>query len=114
MTVVPKCLINSQYAPASAGILYTAPGGINTIVDEFSVTNITSGNVALTVYYIPSGGSAGASNTIVGALSIAANTQVDLTQYLKGILNTGDAISVLGASASSLVVRASGREVTLA
>lgn len=112
MAVTAKNLINSKYAADSATTEYTAPASTRTIIDKFTATNITGGAVTLTVYLVPSGGSAGDSNKVISALSIAAGATDDIEELKNQILATGDFISVLAGAATSIVIRASGREVT--
>lgn len=113
MTVTPKNLFEGQFAPGSATTLYTAPLSTHTIIDKFTACNISGGSVNLTVYLVPSGGTAGTSNAVLSAFPIASGATLDLTQIQNQILNAGDFISVLAGSASSITVRGSGREVAL-
>lgn len=112
MSVVSKTLISSKYAnSASATTEYTVPSSTRTIIDKFVVNNITGGGVTLSVYLVPLGSSAGNSNLIY-ATTVSANTTVDLTMIKGFTLDTGDFISILAGAANSLVIRASGREVS--
>lgn len=112
MSVLAKCLINSQFAPATTGNLYAAPANVRTIIDKFTVTNTTASAATLTVHIMPSGGSLGAGNIIVSAQSIAAGALVDFTALQNHILNSGDSIQVLSGTANALTIRANGREVS--
>jgi hypothetical protein len=111
MSVTAKNLIASKHAAGSATTEYTAAAATRVIIDKFTATNITGGAITLTIYLVPSGGSAGASNTIISALSIAAGATTDLTQLQNQILNSGDFVSVFASAATSIVIRMSGREV---
>lgn len=114
VVAVPVVLITAQYAPSSATTLYTAPAGQTVIIDQFSVANNDSSAHTISVYIIASGGSAAATNLVVDALSFpavgTAGSSGNLSMLQNQILNPGDQISVLGSSASVLVVRASGRQ----
>lgn len=112
MSVTATPLFESQFAPASTQTIYTSPSQTVTIVDKFTATNITGSNVALTIYIVQSGGSAGSSNTIIGALSITANTQMSLDSYMQHVLAAGDFIAALAGTGSAIVLRGSGRQVT--
>lgn len=112
MAVTAKVLINSKNAASSATTEYTTPVGTRTIVDSFTATNTDASARTLSVYLVPSGGSAGASNLIIKELSIAAGETKEVTSLQKQILAAGDVISVLASVASVVVIRASGREVT--
>lgn len=111
MSVTAAALFEAQYAPASLTTVYTSQAGTTTIVDKFTVTNITGGNVNLTVCIVGSGGTAGSSNAILDVYQVDNNLTVDLSQYLQHVLGPGDFISVLSSAASSLVIRGSGRQV---
>lgn len=112
MTVIAKALFNPVQAAAAETTQYTAPSGTRTIIDKFTGTNTTGGAVSLTVKLIPNGGSAGASNTIVSARSLAAGECYTFPEIVGHVLNPGDVISTLASSATSITVRGSGREVT--
>lgn len=105
-------LINSKYAASSATTEYTVPASTTTTIDSFTVTNSTGGAVNITVYLVPSGGSAGPSNVIVSAQAISAGATTVLSSLANQTLSTGDFISVFASAATSLTIRASGREAT--
>lgn len=111
MTVTAKALIEAKYASTSAATEYTATG-VRTIIDKFTATNTDAAAVTLTVYIVPSGQTAGATYTVISAKSIAAGATADLSELQNQILNSGDFISVFASTASKLVIRMSGREVT--
>ena len=111
MSVSVKPLILSKYASNVDTAEYTTPSSTNTIIDKFIARNNTGGAVTLTIYLVPNGGSSGNDN-LYYSTSIAANTTVDLTEIKGNILATGGAIRVLAGAASSITIRASGREVT--
>jgi len=110
-TVTAKCLVESAYAASSATTVYTSPAATTTIIDKFTATNTDSGAHTITVYLVPSGGTAGGSNTITSAYSIAAGTAVELTELKNHVLATGDFISAFADSASKVIIRASGRQI---
>lgn len=112
MAVTADVLINTKYAANSAANEYQSAVGTKTIIDKFTATNTTGGAVTLTVALVPSGGSEGASNRILSAFSIPANTCLDLTQIQNQILAAGDFISCTAGSSSAIVIRCSGRKVT--
>lgn len=112
MSVVSRVLISSKYAnSAQTTTEYTAPASTRTIIDKLTITNITAGDLEITVYLVPNGSAAGNSNLIYKK-DVVANTTADLTDIKGHTLDTGDFISILGEAANSLVIRASGREVS--
>lgn len=112
MTVSVKCLIEPAQAPAAVATQYTAPVGVRTIIDKFTGTNVTAGAVALTVYLVNAAGTAGVTNEIVAAKSLAAGECYTFPEIAGHVLNPGDFIAFLAAAAASITVRASGREVS--
>lgn len=112
MSVTAKPLINSKFASNSNTTEYTTPSLTRTIIDKFTATNITAGAVTLSIYIVPSAGSAGTSNQIIKDVSIAAGATTDFSSLQNQILATGDFISVAASAVSSITIRASGREVT--
>lgn len=111
MTTTAKPLITSKYAANAETTEYTAATGTRTIIDKFTAYNGTAGAVTLTVKLIASGGSAGASNIIV-VKSIAVGVTETFAEIVGHVLEAGGFISVLAGAATSLVIRASGRELT--
>jgi hypothetical protein len=111
MSIIAKKLIASHYASVAATTEYTCPASTNTIIDKFTATNTDVGAQMITVYLVPSGGTAGASNTIISALPLSAGQTKDFSELQNHILNAGDFISVFVSVASKIVIRASGREI---
>lgn len=112
MTVTAKCLLEAKYAENAETTQYTAPTGTRTIVDKCTATNVTGSPATLTWRLVPSGGSAGASNTITYTKTVAAGVTETFPEMVGQALNTGDSVSSLASAATTLVIRLSGREVT--
>lgn len=110
MTVTAKCLFDSKYAEAAQTTQYTATG-VRTILDKFTAYNGTAGAVTLAVNIVASGGTAGASNLKV-LRNIAAGETYTFPEIVGQVLNAGSFLSTIAGAATSLVIRASGREVT--
>jgi hypothetical protein len=83
-----------------------------TIIDKFTVTNTTAGNVTISVNLVTSGGSPGASNLIVDTRSIAPDECYTMPELVGQALESGGFISTIASAATSLTIRASGREIT--
>lgn len=112
MTVTAKCLIEPLQASNADTTQYVAPASTRTIIDKFTGTNTTAGAVTLTVNLVAVGGSVSASNTIVSAKSLAAGECYTFPELVGHVLNTGDFLSTIAGAATSITIRASGREVT--
>lgn len=112
MPVTAKPLILAKYAADTLTNEYTVPAGTRTIIDKFTATNISGGAVTLNVHIVPPGGSADNSNKILSSVSIASNATLDSAAMQNQIMSATGFISVSASAASSIVIRASGREVT--
>lgn len=112
MTTSSTVLIQSKYAPNTQTTEYTTPSNTKTIIDKFTVSNDSGGGVSFAVNIVDSGGSAGASNLILPTKTIADGETYECPELIGRRLNAGDFISLIAGAASSLVIRAEGREIT--
>lgn len=111
MAVNPKVLISAKYASNTETTEYTTPTGTRTMIDKFIGYNGSGAGVTLTVKLVPSGSTAGASNT-VQVKSVSAGETYTFPEIVGSYLEPGGFISVLASAASSIVIRASGRETS--
>lgn len=111
MTVTAKPLIDTAYASNAQTTVYTAPAGTRTIIDKFYAFNNTGGAVTLAVNIVTSGGAAGAGN-LMEFKSIPTVEGYGFPAVVGQVLDPGDFISVIAGAATSVVLRASGREVS--
>jgi hypothetical protein len=111
MTTTSKPLYPSGYAPATETTVYTVATGVRTIIDKCTGYNGAATSVSLTVKLVPSGGTAGASN-ITAVKTIAPGTTYIFPEIVGQVLGAGEFVSMLAGSATSIVIRISGREVT--
>jgi len=111
MTVTVKVLIPAKQAENTQTTQYTATN-CRTIIDKFTVTNTTAGNVTFSVNLVTSGGSAAASNLILDNRSIAPDECYTCPELVGQALESGGFISTIAGAATSLTIRASGREIT--
>jgi len=113
MTVTNKVLIQPLLLTAAQVTLYTAPSGAKAIIDKATVTNVNpTDNVSISVNLVSLGASASTTNLLVDARVVAVGETYALPEMVGHNLATGDFISVLASSASSLSLRVSGREIT--
>lgn len=110
MSVIAKCLLEAKYAENAQTTQYTA-SGVRTIIDKFTAYNGTAGAVSLTVNLVASGGAASAAN-VCASRSIAPGETYTFPEIVGQVVNSGGFISTLAGAATSIVIRASGREVT--
>jgi len=111
MTVTVKVLIPAKQVENTQTTQYTA-SNCKTIIDKFTVTNTSAANVTIGVNLITSGGSAGASNLIVDTRAIAPDETYTFPELVGQALESGGVISTIASAATSLTIRASGREIT--
>lgn len=111
MTVQTKTLVASKQAENAQTTQYTAVN-CTAIIDKFTCTNTTSGNVVFSINLVTSAGAAGAANRVMGPRSIAPNETYACPEAVGQVLLAGDFISTLAGAATSLTIRVSGREVT--
>lgn len=100
MSTTPTVLVAGVALTGSAATYYTAPAGNRVTIKSASVTNTTGGVVSLTLYRVPSGGTAGATNTVISARSVAVNETYNCPELVNKVLHAGDTIQALGLSLS--------------
>lgn len=112
MTVTVKNIIPSKRMENAQTTQYTAPTGVTTIIDEFTVTNTTGGALTFSVNLVTLADTAAASNLIISARAVAAG-ETYLCPELNGkVLASGGFISTIASAATSLTMNAAGREIT--
>jgi hypothetical protein len=111
MTVSIKVLIPAKQAENAQTTQYTAVN-CKTIIDKFTATNTTAGNVTINVNLVTSGGSAGVSNLIVDNRSLSPDETYTFPELVGQALEAGGFITTIASAATSLTIRASGRELT--
>jgi len=104
-------LLVTATTSGTAQTLYTVRAEVNLKVMALTVVNTTGAAATLTVHSIPSGGGIGAGNTEISAMSIAANTAVDLTKLVMGYYAPGTTIKVYSGTNGSLVVHGWAEEI---
>jgi hypothetical protein len=109
--ITPKSLIQSQQLTATNATYYTAIN-VRTIIDKMTLTNTTAGAITVTIDLVDSGGTAGATERVISARSIAAGETYTCPEVVGHILNTGDSIQGFASATTSITIRCSGREVS--
>jgi hypothetical protein len=109
-TVTSRPLILAKYAATTDTSEYTA-SNVRTIIDKFTAYNSDASARVLTLHLVPSGGTADATN-LIEATSIAAGATYSSPHVVGHTLENGGVLTVKADSASKVVVRATGREVS--
>jgi hypothetical protein len=110
MTVTVKVLIPAKQAEGTQTTQYTATN-CKTIIDKFTATNTTAGNVTISVNLVTSG-AALVTNLIVDTRSLAPDETYTFPELVGQVLEPNGFISTIASAATSLTIRASGREIT--
>ncbi len=111
MTVTAKVLIPAKIAESSQTTQYTATN-VTAIIDKFTATNYSAGAVTISVNLVTSGGSAGNDNLITKTKSLQPAEVYTFPEIVGQILAPSGFISTIASAATSVNIRASGREVT--
>lgn len=111
MGVTVRVLIPAKQAENSQTTQYTATN-VKAMIDKFTATNTSAANVTLSVNLVASGGSTSAANLIVDARTIAPDETYTFPELVGQVLEAGGFISTIASAATSLTIRASGREIT--
>lgn len=106
-----KNLVPGSQLTTGALTYYTATNLAASITNA-TITNTTGGAVTATVYIIPSGGTAGATNVKISARSIAAGETYLCPELIGADVMSGGIIQALASSGSALTLMISGLEVT--
>jgi hypothetical protein len=111
MTVSIKVLIPAKQAENSQTTQYTAVN-CKAIIDKFTITNTSAGNLTISVNLVTNGGSPSAANLIMDTRAIAPDETYTCPELVGQALESGGFISTIASAATSLTIRASGREIT--
>ena len=111
MTVAIKVLIPAKQAENAQTTQYTAVN-CKAIIDKFTATNTTAGNVTISVNLVTAAGSAATSNLIVDTRSLVPDETYTFPELVGQALDSGGFISTVASAATSLTIRANGREIT--
>ena len=108
-----KTLIDGVQLTASAASLYTSPAnGGGTRVVAFTATNDGAATETYTLHIVPSGGTAGATNILVKAKSLAVSEDDSPIAIVNQLVPAGGTIQALASTTLKIAVRASGIEFT--
>lgn len=111
MTVSTKLLIPAKIAEASQTTQYTATA-VTAIIDKFTATNYSGSAATLSVNLVSSGDTAGNQNLITKTKTLQAGEVYTFPELVGHALSTGGFISTIAGTATSINIRASGREIS--
>ena len=111
MAVNLKVLIPAKIAENSQTTQYTATNVI-AIIDKFTATNYSASAASLSVNLVTQFDSAGNQNLIVKTKTLLPGETYTFPELVGQVLEPGAFISTVASAATSLTIRASGREIT--
>jgi hypothetical protein len=111
MTVSVKNIIPAKSAEASQTTQYTA-NGVTTIIDKLTATNYGATAATISVNLVSPAGTSGNDNLIVKTKSLQGGECYTFPEIVGHVLPNGGFISTIASAASTINIRASGREVS--
>jgi hypothetical protein len=111
MTVIVKVLIPAKIAEATQATQYTA-AGVNTIIDKFTATNYSASAATISVNLVTGADTAGNQNLITKTKTLQPAEVYTFPELVGQVLSPGAFISTIAGTATSINIRASGREVS--
>lgn len=111
--LIPALIVSPQQIATSATVYYTSPVGVRTIIYNATVCNTSGTARAVTIYLVPLGGTAGASNTVISASTVAAGATYKCPELVGKVLDVGGTLQALAAvSSTALTLDVAGLQVT--
>ncbi len=111
MTVTVKNIVPAKIAENTQVTQYTATG-VTTIIDKFTATNYSAVAATININLVTVLGSAGNLNLITKTKTLQPSEVYTFPELVGQVLNSGDFISTIAGTASSINIRVSGREVS--
>lgn len=111
MTVTVKVLIPAKIAEATQVTQYTATG-VTTIIDKFTATNYSASAATLSVNLVTAADTAGNQNLITKTKTLQPAEVYTFPELVGQVLMASGFISTIAGTATSINIRASGREVS--
>lgn len=111
MTVTTANIIPIKQVENVQTTQYTSANS-KTIIDKFTVTNVSANVVTFGLNIVPSGGLVGTSNLIIPNKSIAPSEVYQCPELIGHVLENGTFISTIASAAASLNMDVSGRIIT--
>lgn len=111
MTITVKVLIPAKIAEATQTTQYTALG-VTTIIDKFTATNYSGTAATISVNLVTSADTAGNQNLITKTKTLQPSEVYTFPELVGQVLSAGGFVSTIAGTATSINIRASGREVS--
>lgn len=111
MAVNIKNIIPRKTAASGAETQYTAVN-CTTVIDKFTISNVTTTTAGILVYLVASGDSPGNDNLVIPIKFIQGNEVYTCPELVGQVLLAGGYISTNALAGSTFTLSASGREIT--
>ena len=111
MTIVVNVLIPAKIAEATQTTQYTS-NGLKTIIDKFTATNYSGSAATISVNLVTSADTSGNQNLITKTKTLQPSEVYTFPEIVGQVLNAGDFISTIAGTATSINIRASGRQIS--
>jgi hypothetical protein len=111
MTVTVRVLIPAKIAEATQVTQYTATG-VTTIIDKFTATNYSASAATISVNLVTAADTAGNQNLITKTKTLQPAEVYTFPELVGQVLMASGFISTIAGTATSINIRASGREVS--
>ena len=111
MAVSTKVLIPAKTAENVQTSQYTATN-VTTIIDKFTATNYNTAAATISVNLVTALSSAGNDNLIVKTKTLQPAETYTFPELVGQVLASGGFISTIAGTASTINIRASGREIS--
>jgi hypothetical protein len=111
MSVTVKVLIAPKSAESTQTTQYTA-NGVSAIIDKFTATNYDTVARTLSVNLVQSAGAAASDNLVVKTKTLQGGETYTFPEIVGHALDSGGFISTIASAATTITIRASGREVS--
>lgn len=112
MTSTAKRIFTPAQLGVSAATYYTVPTNTRCVIKKLTLTNSTGTARTATVYLVPSGGTAGATNVLTSAKTIAPGQTWECIYAEDHVLESGSTLQALAEVASAITIHGSGVEIT--
>lgn len=111
MAVYVKVLIPAKIAEDAQTVQYTSQN-VLTIIDKFTATNFGAAAATISVNIVTAGDVAGNNNVISKSKTLRPDETYLFPELVGQVLAAGGFISTIAATANTINIRASGREVS--
>lgn len=107
---LPKQLAPGAQLTGSAAPYYTTPANTITTISAATFTNSTGTARTVTAYLVPNGGTAGVTNIVMSAKTVAAGASYNAAELIGQSIPAGATIQAFADAATAVTFVASGYE----